>query len=229
MATIAISYILIVPIIQIYLTLRKRKRDLAWLGFFFFNTILRLFGAKPEIIGKENIPKGESYILLANHQSFVDIGFLISATCPLAFLAKKELFRLPLFGDSLKFMGCIPVDRGNRKANLEMPKLLRHRVMNEHYNYCVFPEGTRSLDGNLLVFKTGIFKIIKEAPIPILPVTIQRSGLVMPKKGLSFYPGKSPRIVIHPVIRPEQIEVVSAEEMRDQVYKTIESGLHTGA
>lgn len=225
MAAIAVSYVLFVPITQVYLRLRKRKRDLAWLGFGFFNGLLRVFRSKPEIVGKENIPQGQSFILLSNHQSFVDIGFLISTTCPIAFLAKKELFKLPFFGESLKFMGCIPVDRGNRRANLELPNLLRQRITQEQYNYCVFPEGTRSIDGSLLVFKAGIFKIIKEAPVPILPVTIIGSGKVMPKKGLSFYTGQKPRIVIHPVITPEQIETLSADDLREQVHRTIGSAL----
>jgi len=223
MAAIAVNYVILVPPTQLWLWIRKRKRDLAWLGYYYFEVFLRLFGVKPEVRGQENIPKGRSYILLSNHQSFIDIGFLINAMCPLAFLAKKELFTTPFFGNSLKFMGCIPIDRGNRTANLELPKTLHSRICDEHYNYCVFPEGTRSPDGQLLQFKNGIFKIIKEAPVLVLPVTIDGSGKVMPKKGLALFPRRA-RITIHAPIEPAQIEQMTAEALRDQVKATIGSG-----
>lgn len=219
---IAISYPILVPITEIYLIIRGRKRDLAWLGYYYFEFLLRLFRIKPSFEGLENVPKDRNFIILSNHQSFVDIGCLINQICPIAFLAKKELFKLPFFGKSLKFMGCIPIDRGSRTANAELPKLLQERIR-QGYNYVVYPEGTRSTDGQLLQFKNGIFKIIKEAPVPVLPITIDGNYKIMPKKGLSLYPGKA-HFVVHPVIEPSQIEAWTVEEFRDNVKAQIQSG-----
>jgi len=224
MALIAVSYVIIIPPAQLYLWIRNRKRELAWLGNFYFKVAFRIFGVTPQVTGLENIPKGRAFIVLSNHQSFIDIGNLISTICPLAFLAKKELFTTPGFGNSLKFMGCIPIDRGNRKANAELPALLQKRVSEEHYNYCVFPEGTRSPDGQLLQFKSGIFKIIQSAPVPVIPVTLVGTGLTMPKRGLSLYL-KRPHIVIHPVIEPAQIQQWTLDEFRDSVRATIDSAI----
>ena len=223
-ALITVNYLIWVPLIELSLVLRKRnKRELAWAGFRYFNVVFRLFRITPTVIGRENIPKGQAFIVLANHQSFIDIGNLISVICPLAFLAKKELFRLPLFGESLKFMGCIPIDRGNRIANQQLPQVLRAKIQ-DGFNYCVFPEGTRSTTGELLQFKSGMFKIIKEAPVPVLPVTLVETGKVMPKLGgLSLYPHR-PQLVIHPVIPPEQIEQWTVQQFRDNVRVAIQSG-----
>lgn len=225
MASIALSYVVFVPPIQAYLWLRGRKRDLAWLGYYYFEFLLRLFRIQPTVEGLENIPKDRSFILLSNHQSFVDIGCLINRICPLAFLAKKELFSTPFFGSSLQFMGCIPIDRGNREANAALPNLLRTRIRDERYNYCVYPEGTRSRDGRLLPFKNGIFKIIQESPVLTIPVTLIGTGKAMPSSGLSLYPGKHPHMVIHKPIEPEEIAAMQNHEFRDRVRATIASAL----
>lgn len=224
MGLIAVNYVLLIQFIQLYLVIRRRKRDLAWVGFYYFNLMFKVFGVKLIVEGRENIPKDKSFIVLANHQSFIDIGSLISVICPLAFLAKKELFTTPFFGASLKFMGCLPVDRGNREANAALPAVMQARIRDEHYNYCVFPEGTRSQRGELLPFKTGIFRMVKDAPVPVLPVTLVDTGKVMPKKGLSLYSGTI-RMYIHPVILPEEIETLSPHGIRDRVRDTIATKL----
>jgi 1-acyl-sn-glycerol-3-phosphate acyltransferase len=224
MAAIAVSYVIVIGPIQLYLILRKRKRDLAYVGHYYFNIVFRIFRVQLQVEGRENIPQGQSFVVLSNHQSFIDIGCLISVICPLAFLAKIELFKTPFFGNSLRFMGCIPVDRGNREANEALPGIMQGRIRDEHYNYCIFPEGTRSVSGELLPFKNGIFRMVKDAPVPVLPVTLIGSGKVMPKKGLSLYPGKI-RLVIHPVILPAHIEAWTVHQLRDQVRDTIASKL----
>lgn len=214
--------ILVLPI-QLWLWIRGRQRDMAWIGHRWFHVQLRLLGVMPTVEGEENIPKGRSFMVLSNHQSFVDIGTLMTSICPLAFLAKQELFRIPFFGNSLKFMGCIPIDRKSRSANTELPNLLRTRIR-DGYNYCVFPEGTRSADGTLLPFKNGIFKIIKEAPILVLPVTLIDTGKAVPKKGIALYRTKT-HMIIHPAIEPEQIEQMTFEQFRDTVHAQIQKGL----
>lgn len=221
--SIALFYPIIVLPIQLWLGIRRRKRDMAWIGHRWFHIQLRILGIMPTVEGEENIPKDRSFMVLSNHQSFMDIGTLMTSICPLAFLAKRELFQIPFFGNSLEFMGCIPIDRKGRKANAELPNLLRTRIR-DGYNYCVYPEGTRSPDGSLLPFKNGIFKIIKEAPVPVLPVTLIDTGKAVPKKGISLYRLR-PHMIIHPLIEPEQIEQLTPEQFRDQVRSTIESGL----
>ncbi|HSQ42255.1 MAG TPA: lysophospholipid acyltransferase family protein [Fibrobacteraceae bacterium] len=220
---IIIGYFILVPPVQSYCTARKRKRSIAYLGSWFFRRLMRLFGITPIVTGLENLPSNSAFVLLSNHQSFLDIGILMHEIAPLAFLAKKELFRIPLFGNSLKAMGCIPVHRGNHRANILLPKTLSQRIQ-AGYNYCVFPEGTRSPDGNLLPFKGGIFKIIHSSPVPVLPVTILGSGKTMPKKGLALFP-QHPRVIVHPVISPEQIAEWTPEEFRNNVRSVIESAM----
>jgi len=222
-ALMILSYFVIVPLVTIYCLIKRRPQDSAKSGTWFFRRQMALFRASPLVQGTENIPKDRAFVVMANHQSFIDIGTLMHEIDPLAFLAKKELFRTPLFGRSLKFMGCISIDRGNKRANAELPNILRNRIK-EGYNYCVFPEGTRSVDGTLLPFKNGMFKIISQAPVTVLPVTLSGTGLIMPKKGLAYY-SRHARMVIHPAITPEQIATWTPEEFRDTVRNQIASAL----
>ena len=219
----AVCYFIIVPPVTVYCWIKRRPQDSAKSGSWFFRRQMALFRATPIVEGLENIPKNSGFVVMANHQSFIDIGTLMYKIVPLAFLAKKELFRTPLFGRSLKFMGCIPIDRGNMRANSELPNILRNRI-SKGFNYCVFPEGTRSSDGTLLPFKNGMFKIISQAPVNVLPVTLIGTGLVMPKNGFAYY-SKRARMVIHPLISPEQIAQWTPEEFRETVRNQIASAL----
>lgn len=221
--SIALCYVFLVNPYQWYILLRSQsKANLAKIGSWFFRRQLPFLGMKPHVMGEENIPRNRNFIVLANHQSFVDIGVLMTSICPLAFMAKKELFQIPFFGKSLAFMGCLPVDRGNPKANRDLPQKMQLNILHG-YNYCVYPEGTRSPDGTLLPFKNGIFRIILEAPVPILPVTLDGTANAIPKKGIAAY-RKRPRMVIHPPLFPEDFSGDNVENLKEKVRNLIASG-----
>jgi 1-acyl-sn-glycerol-3-phosphate acyltransferase len=141
--------------------------------------------------GRGKLPARGPYILVSNHQSAVDILVIFGLWRSLAWMAKAEMFRVPLIGWNLGLLGGIAVRRSSvsgRKAALReaIAKLQAGRIV------ALFPEGTRSVDGRLLPFRTGVATMARETGVAVYPVAIHGTGEALPKRGLVF-----PRL--HPV------------------------------
>ncbi len=148
---------------------------------FWANCILWMSRARVRVVGAENLHPGRSYIYMANHQSNADIPVLLGRL-PVQFrwLAKAELFKIPIFGGAMRKVGYISIDRSNRKsafASLETAA----RTIRNGTSVMIFPEGTRSRDGSLLPFKKGGFVLAVDAGVPIVPVILKGTGDIMPK------------------------------------------------
>jgi 1-acyl-sn-glycerol-3-phosphate acyltransferase len=142
-----------------------------WLGRHAWGpSILWVAGAKLEVRSAK-LPDGP-LIFACNHESALDIPALFAALPRnIRFLAKIELFQLPIFGWYMRLGGHVPVDRANRK------------------NAIVFAEGTRSRDGTVHAFKKGPFVVAMEAGVPVVPVAISGAGDLNPKGQIVAQPG----------------------------------------
>ena len=214
--------LLFIPFWCLWCVLTKNRTGFTRINYWFFGLVFPLFGIRVKVEGKEYL-QGSSFVILANHQSFLHIPALLQAVMPSAYLAKKSLFDIPYFGQFLHYTGSIPVDRKNPRLNDRIPALLRERL-SQGFTFTVFPEGTRSVDGSLLPFKNGIFRMIKAAPVPVLPVTLVGTGRILPKEGFALFRGEL-RIVIHAPISPEEIEGMDLEQFRDRVKSAIQGSL----
>ena len=186
---------------------------------------LALAGVKVYIQGTEKLPDGP-VIFMSNHQSNFDILSLL-ATMPrqINWIAKKELFDIPVFGPSMRRGGYIPLDRSDgRKALKSMDNAAR--IIRAGKSVVMFPEGTRSLDTQLLPFKRGGFLLAHKAGVPIVPVTISGSGRVNPAGSTRLYRGTI-TITLHPPLTPEiTVSKASAETvLMEQVRNSIASAL----
>lgn len=144
-------------------------------------SILWISGIRVEVSGLERIDANRSLILMSNHQSNFDIPVLLSAL-PLQFrwLAKAELFKIPIFGRGMRGAGYISIDRSDRKSAFR--SLARAaQAIREGTSVLIFPEGTRSFDGLLLPFKKGGFVLAVDAGVPILPLVIEGTVEIMAK------------------------------------------------
>jgi 1-acyl-sn-glycerol-3-phosphate acyltransferase len=177
------------------------------------------------IEGAENIPKGkrQGYVVIANHQSFLDINAIFAGICPSAFIAKEELWRIPVFGKLLSHTGAIPIHRGASRANTRIGALLKKRI-DEGYMFTIFPEGQRSENEKMLPFKNGIFHMAKEYHYDLLPVTILHAGKILPKHGVALFPGEL-KLVIHKLVTPEEYVTLPLEKFRENLRDTIASAL----
>jgi 1-acyl-sn-glycerol-3-phosphate acyltransferase len=150
---------------------------------------LWLAGARVEVVRPVPALPSGPVVFASNHESVLDIWVLF-ATLPrgFRFIAKQELFRLPIFGWYLALGGHIPVDRSNRAKSLESLRRAGAAVRGGT-SLVVFPEGTRSRDGRVHPFKKGPFAVAKEAGVPVIPIAISGSGAVTPSKVIAVHPG----------------------------------------
>lgn len=151
------------------------------------------------IEGRQHLDRSRSFVVVANHVSQFDILALYGwLDLDLKWVIKQELRKIPGIGIGCEKVGHIFVDRRN-------PELARKSVnealdrLGDGVGILFFPEGTRSLDGRLLPFKKGAFRIALDQQLPILPVTLLGTREVCPAKTLKIYPGRV-RLVIHPPI-----------------------------
>ena len=147
-------------------------------------SILWVSGIRTLTRGFTDPMRHQSCIYMTNHQSNFDIPVLYGAL-PVQFrwLAKAELFRIPVFGRGMRGAGYISIDRSNRQSAFksldQAAESIRHGT-----SVMIFPEGTRSRDGGLLPFKKGGFVMAVDAGVPIVPVVISGTHDIMPKGAL---------------------------------------------
>lgn len=131
--------------------------------------------------GQEHIVPGQSYVFVANHQSMFDV-WLVYGWLPVIFkwLMKAELRKVPFVGTGCKAAGHIFIDRRNTKAALESLKNVEKQLVN---GVCtvIFPEGTRSLNGEVGRFKRGAFQIAWDLGLPVIPLSLDGCYEVLPK------------------------------------------------
>ncbi len=126
-------------------------------------------------------PRGRgAYVVVANHQSFLDIFLLSNIPHEMKWVAKRSLFRIPWIGWCFYLSGDIPVERGDAASAVKVMARAR-RYLDGGMSVMMFPEGTRSLDGKLLPFKAGAFKLAVDAGVPVLPIAVSGTAQGMPK------------------------------------------------
>ena len=151
-----------------------------------------LWAAKVPVVleGVENLLTDEPQIVVSNHQSWFDV-FALAAHLPVRyrFVAKQELGGIPIFGNAWKSCGHVSVDRGNREAAIESLDQAWREIHEEKLTMVLFPEGTRSPDGRLQMFKKGAFVMAIQGQVPLVPVAVVGSRDVMPKGRLRVRSG----------------------------------------
>jgi 1-acyl-sn-glycerol-3-phosphate acyltransferase len=193
-------------------------------GIIWGRVCLALAGLKLDVRGQENIPDNTLAIYVVNHQSNFDIPILY-AGLPLQFrwMAKAELFRVPLFGLAMKRCGYIPIDRSNRRQAIHSINLAAERIQ-AGTSVIVFPEGTRTTDGQLQAFKKGALLIAAKARVPVVPMAINGSFAIQPKG--SWKVGKGPlRLSIMPPIATADLQIREVEALTEKVHSLIAADL----
>ena len=179
--------------------------------------ILRAAGTPVIAEGLELIPRDQPVLYVSNHSSMFDI-WALSATLPgsVRFVAKQELFQIPLLGRAMRAAGHIPIDRAARKqafaAYDEAARMIRAGASTP----VVFPEGTRSRTGELLPFKNAPFGLAIAAQVPIVPVYVHHTFEILPKGAWRLRP-RPIRLVVGPPIPTEGLQPADRERLRDQV------------
>jgi len=163
-------------------------------------SLLAVNFTKVRVHGVENIDPATSYLVMCNHNSYFDTLALLGALpLPLRFVMKKELGRVPIFGTAVRRWGGILVDRSDRSQAINELKRGIEPIIQNNLSLLVFPEGTRSRDGQLGPFKKGGFVTAIQSRLPILPVAVVGSTDVMPSRGWKLKPGTIDMVVGAPI------------------------------
>lgn len=197
-------------------TIHKYARAWAWL-------IIKSSGVEVTVSNAACIQYGRSQILMANHQSAYDI-FALLAYLPADFkwVAREEIFRIPILGWAMAAAGYISIDRRGRKKAVESIQRAVTKIR-EGTSVLVFPEGTRSPDGQIHPFKKGGFTLAVKAGVPIIPISIRGSRHVLPRSSLRVSPGRIEIVVGEPV-ETEGRGMADRDTLMQKVRQAIESG-----
>lgn len=176
----------------VHLVARLWARCILWMSFI-----------PVKIRGLENIDAGRSCIFMSNHQSNFDIPVLLSKL-PVQFrwLAKAELFKIPIFGRGMRGAGYISIDRSNRKSAFRSLSRAAESIRTGT-SVLIFPEGTRSSDGTLQPFKKGGFMLAVDAGVPVVPIIVRGTYDIMAKSGWAI----RRRLVIVDILPPVDASV----------------------
>jgi 1-acyl-sn-glycerol-3-phosphate acyltransferase len=166
-------------------------------------------GVKADVRHLDRIKKDTNYVFMGNHLSYVDIFLLMYVLRDrnLLFMAKKELFKIPLLGFAMNNIGMIPIEREDKKDGLKS-LLQAAKKISEGYSVLLFPEGTRSKDGTLGPFKRGAFLLAVRTGNKIAPFILHGTNKALPKSGFKVYPFKK--------VTLEFLEPVDAAGMKDR-------------
>jgi len=162
--------------------------------------IVRIFlNTKVEFTGIERIPKDEKYFVASAHQSMFETFALQSVLNYPVFILKKELLKIPLFGQYLKKIKSIEIIRDTTtKENLNFFEKVAKIVKNENRPLLIFPQGTRVKVEDRVPFKKGVGRIYEALNISCVPIALN-SGKVWPKQGIIKYPGKITVSFLEPI------------------------------
>ena len=189
-------------------------RSLCWLS------LVRI-----KVRGAENINPKASYIFVANHQSLYDM--------PLAYgwlknnfkwIIKKEFRKMPIMGKTCELMGHIFIDRSNPMRAKQSLDIAKQNLKQGKSSVFLFPEGTRTRNGQIGRFKRGAFTIARDLHLPIVPITINGAFKALPK-GLNYITPGTIEMIIHPPVDTTNLNDENLNELINQVKTIIQTDL----
>lgn len=182
--------------------------------------LLRTWGVQVEAEGLEWLPTEGPYIVMANHQSHVDVPILFSCLPIIpGFLAKKELSRIPFLSMALRAGGHVLIDRADRSSAMRALKNAAQEIRSGK-TLAIFPEGTRGVEDRLAPFKKGGFLIAKKAGVPVVPVGVLGSRHILDRNAWLPRRGRV-RLIAGKPISSEEIRALDVKGLSDQVYQRI--------
>ncbi len=187
-----------------------------------------VFGLPPfmkrEVIGLENIDPHKVYVMVLNHNSMVDILSIYNLPLVFKWVSKREVYRIPIVGQLLFAHGDIVINRASTKEAMRLVHERGLEWLKRGASVSIFPEGTRSKDGEIHNFKAGAFILAKDAGVPILPIVLDGTKSMVRKGWLMNWRNKITIRVLPPVsaedVQRRDVKDVMAE-VRDTMVGTL--------
>ena len=186
------------PVLLVAWLARKHEWVYPW-AFFGARAWLLLSGVRVRITGLELLDPKQTYVFVANHRSYLDTAAMFLYTGRrIGLLAKKELLKVPVLGVGMGFVNVMAIDRTNRDSAIRTTEAAAQRIRSG-ISFAVFVEGTRAKPGELLPFKKGAFYMARQAGVPVVPVAIKNSDVLMGKGTGEARSGTMEMIFLPPV------------------------------
>ena len=171
---------------------------------------LRLSGVRIKVRGLELLDPKQPYVFVSNHRSYLDTAAIFVYTGRrIGVLAKKELLKVPVLGVGMGFVNVMAIDRTNRESAIRTTEAAAKRIQSG-VSFAVFVEGTRAKPGELLPFKKGAFYMARQAGVPVVPVAIKNSDVLMGKGTGEARGGTIEMVLMSPV---ETVNVSTDDDM----------------
>jgi 1-acyl-sn-glycerol-3-phosphate acyltransferase len=185
---------------------------------------IKASGARMHVTGVENIPADRAVVFISNHQSDFDILIFLSYTpVPIGFVAKKELMKVPFLRTWIDLLGSVFLDRSDIRQGAKTI-LKGIETLKGGHSMVLFPEGTRSRTGEMLPFKTGSFKLATKPGVPIVPVTVDGSCMVMEGNNYIIKP-RDVYVTFHPPVYTDALDAEGLGALPAQVEDIIRKGI----
>jgi 1-acyl-sn-glycerol-3-phosphate acyltransferase len=186
------------PILLIAWLVNKHDLVYPW-AFFGARNWLRLSGVRVRVKGLELLDPKQTYVFVANHRSYLDTAAIfVYNGRRIGLLAKKELLKVPVLGVGMGFVNVMAIDRTNRESAIRTTEAAAQRIKSG-VSFAVFVEGTRAMPGELLPFKKGAFYMARQAGVPVVPVVIKNSDVLMGKRTGEARPGTIEMVFMRPI------------------------------
>ncbi len=201
-----------------------KKRPITWFGVArFICQVFTLLFFHYRASGRHHVPSEGAFIMAGNHQSFLDPVFMgIGSPRHLHFMARDTLFQIRFFGPLIHSVNAIPVSRD--KADIGAIKTVLARLK-EGCGVCLYPEGTRSVDGRIVAFKPGFGMLCRRAKAPVVPALVDGAFECWPRQRKLFRPG-SVMVWFGKPLSAEQARKMTNEELADWLTQTLRQMQH---
>lgn len=186
---------------------------------------LRLSGMEISVKGTEHLDPKQTYVFISNHRSYLDTATLFVYTGRrIGLLAKKELLKVPILGYGMGFVNVMAIDRSNRERARETVESATARIRSG-ISFGVFAEGTRAKPGEFLPFKKGAFYMAVEAGVPVVPVALKNTDVLMGKGTGRSKPGTIEMVILTPVPTAGLSSDDDVQQLVRQVHRMVGSEL----
>ena len=172
------------------------------------------------ITGRKNVDHKKAYVMVCNHQSLLDIPVIYRLFLHFKWVSKASLFKIPVIGWNLWLNRHIKLERTSTKSQRKMLRQCAEHIQNGS-SVMIFPEGTRSRDGELRAFKEGAFLVALHQKTDILPIVIDGSYKALPEKG--FFPNRKQKFILRilPPVPYETFKNMKVRQVSEHVHAII--------
>jgi len=189
---------------------------------------LLLTGVRVKVKGLELLDPKQTYVFVSNHRSYLDTAAMFIYTGRrIGLLAKKELLKVPVFGVGMGFVNVMAIDRTNRESAIRTTEAAAQRIKSG-VSFAVFVEGTRAKPGELLPFKKGAFYMARQAGVPVVPVAIKNSDVLMGKGTGEARAGEIEMVFMKPIDTAGFTSDEDIDRLVTTVRTLVEKELRTG-